>query len=255
MKLYDEETQISILDKQHYSVVKSNRLIKKTRFSMSAQGQKVILYLISKIKPNDTEFEECEFDVIEFCEITGIDYKHKSNFEYVRNVLDSLHSQKFFIDEDRVSGVWVPTAQISETGTKIAIKFHDALKPYLLQLKDNFTSYELANILAMKSKYSIRLYELLKSESYKGSVSFEVEKLRNIMFIEAYPNYKEFKRNVIDKAINEINLYTDLNIEYEPQKTGRKICSILFHITKKDTKDNVTALLARHDRLNKRKVD
>ena len=45
-----------IRDEREYNVVKSNILIQKSRFNFTAQEQKIILYLISKIKPEDKDF-------------------------------------------------------------------------------------------------------------------------------------------------------------------------------------------------------
>ena len=44
-------------------VRKANELIQKSRFSLSLQQQKIILYLISKIQPTDTEFHEYKFEI------------------------------------------------------------------------------------------------------------------------------------------------------------------------------------------------
>ena len=55
-----------------YKVIKYNDLIQKTRHQLSMQEQKIVLYLISKIKPGDTELTDYKFDVAEFCEICGI---------------------------------------------------------------------------------------------------------------------------------------------------------------------------------------
>ncbi len=47
--------QRKMMELRNYKVVKSNDLIQKSRFNLSLQEQKIILYLISKVKPEDTE--------------------------------------------------------------------------------------------------------------------------------------------------------------------------------------------------------
>lgn len=47
-----------MMDSRQMFVVKANALIQKSRFSLSLQQQKIVLYLISKIQPNDEEFTE-----------------------------------------------------------------------------------------------------------------------------------------------------------------------------------------------------
>ena len=50
-----------ILDVRHKTVVKANDLIQKSRFSLSVQQQKIVLYLISQITQFDTEFKLYDF--------------------------------------------------------------------------------------------------------------------------------------------------------------------------------------------------
>ena len=45
-------------EERNQLVVKHNALIQKTRYSLNTQQQKIILYLISKIKPDDDELKE-----------------------------------------------------------------------------------------------------------------------------------------------------------------------------------------------------
>ena len=47
-------TEQEKIDQQYALVVKSNELIRKNRFSLSLTEQRIVLYLISKIKPNET---------------------------------------------------------------------------------------------------------------------------------------------------------------------------------------------------------
>ena len=45
--------------------------------------------------------------------------------------------------------------------------------------------------------------------------------------------FPDFRRKVLEKAQLEINELTDINIEFEPIKTGRKVTSIKFIIEEK----------------------
>ena len=55
-------TDITIREQREKIIVKANALIEKSRFELSIQQQKIILYLISKISRQDTEFSL--YDVI-----------------------------------------------------------------------------------------------------------------------------------------------------------------------------------------------
>ena len=64
-------------------VVKSNSLIQKTRYQLSEQQQKIILYLISKIQQGDDVFSQFEFNLQNFCNLLGIKY-HSGNYEHIK---------------------------------------------------------------------------------------------------------------------------------------------------------------------------
>ena len=61
-----------------------------------------------------------------------------------------------------------------------------------------------------------------------------METFRDLMGLEKdeYPLFKEFNRNVIKPAIQEINVLTNFFIEIEPKRIGRKICELKFRISR-----------------------
>ena len=65
--------------------------------------------------------------------------------------------------------VWSPD------NLQIQVKFADDIKPYLSELKSNFSSYKLKNIVQLKSIYAIRLYEWFISWSSQNQYYKELE--------------------------------------------------------------------------------
>ena len=57
------------LSVRNRTVTKANELIQKSRFSLSLQQQKIMLYLISQISPYDEEFKLYTFSITEFCKV------------------------------------------------------------------------------------------------------------------------------------------------------------------------------------------
>ena len=216
-------------------VVKSNSLIQKTRYELSLDEQKIILYIISKIKPQETELNEYRIDLKTLCMILGIE--SKGNYKYLKDVIKGLHDKSFwYYDEATKTDIllsWIQKARIEYLSTEVVIKLDEDLKPYLLQLSEKYTMYEFYNILAMKSKYSIRLYELLKSYANLGSIKISINDLKKMLHCEdKYEIYNNFKKRIIIPAVNEINTYTDLQVEFDTWRTGRNITHILFSIQK-----------------------
>ena len=99
--------------------------------------------------------------------------------------------------------------------------------------------------LGMKSAYSVRIYELLKSYAYQKSKTFGLDELKRLLMvdgIESYNRFPDFRRKVLEIAVKEINKLTDLNVSYEAIKKGRKVDKLKFRI---ETKESIPQLFAR----------
>lgn len=132
---------------------------------------------------------------------------------------------------------WINDAVIDKESGVIQIQFHDRMKPFLLELKSNFTQYELLYILAMQSQYGIRLYETLKSYEFRKEIIFDLEELKDMLMAEKYELYGDFNKRVLVTAIREINDLSDINVKHEPIKNRKKVVKIKFLINVKDDLD------------------
>jgi len=128
---------------------------------------------------------------------------------------------------------------------RLEVSFDPALKPYMLELKQQFTKYKLENILRFKSVYSIRLYELAKSWEARGDFTISLDEFRQIIGLECldrkdknckpkYKLYGDLKRKIINRAIKEINALSDIKLSFKEKKTGRKVTSLHFAIKPKE---------------------
>ena len=117
------------------------------------------------------------------------------------------------------------------------------MKPYLLQLKKNFTTYELIFTLRFRSKYSIRLYELISSIHYHTLESYTrkytIDELRQLMGATTYKTWQTFKTRALIPAVNEINQFSNKNLEYKVIKQGRSIIGLELQISDKGTMEAI----------------
>lgn len=218
-------------------VVKRNDLIQKSRHQMNLQEQKIILYMISKIKPDTKDFTKQIFSVAEFCRVCGLDDDNGGNYAYIKNTLKSLRDRSIWVtldDESETTLAWINSVTINKRSGLVHLRLDDNMKPYLLELQKNFTKYELIYTLAMRSQYSVRLYELLKSYQYKRFVVFEVDELKRLLFAEIYSRGNDFKKRVLETATNEINKLTDISVTCELVKIGNRFAEVEFRISQKD---------------------
>lgn len=233
------------------SVVKANELIQRSRFDLSLQQQKIVLYLISQITPFDESFKLYEFSIAEFCRVCGIDETSGKNYTDLKQAIKDIADKSLWItiaEDEETLLRWIEKPYINKKDGIIKIKLDEDMKPFLLQLKQNFTSYELIWTLHFKSKYTIRLYELIKSihfhelETYTREYS--LTEIKRLLGAEKYNTYQHFKDRVLNRAVEEINKYSDKNISVEAIKQGRAVVKIKFSIS---TKETLEALRIRSD--------
>lgn len=229
------------------SIVKHNDLIEARYQLPNLQEQRLLLMLLSQIKPNDEDFKCYRISVSDFAEILGI--KNKDIYAELDRSSLALVSRTVSIRDGNsfLHANWLSSAQYKSGSGYIELAFDPKLKPYLLQLKSSFTQLKTDMVLHFKSIYSIRLYELLKKEAFKVkngqfSVYFEYDDLRGILGIgkKEYVLFSNFKNKTIQPAISEISDKTDLFInDVKYGKTGRKITNITFFVgvrTEQETK-------------------
>lgn len=215
-------------------VYKSNKLV-EARYSLNLNEQKVLLYAITKLDKDKPEMDWVELDLQEITELTGTQGKRYEDF---RATVRSLRKREVIIDtddEEFITG-WLSSIRFYKHTGIVKLKFGDGLAPYLLQLQGTFTRYQLKNVMHIDSKYSIRLYELLKQyEGFKEPIKdreFSIDDLRDKLGIakDEYDRMFDLEKRVLKVAMKEINQHTDIKASYEKIKQGRKIAKIKFTV-------------------------
>ena len=219
---------------ENYMVTQSNNLIEARHLKpLTAREQKIVLTMVSMIQPTDKDFMDYRISIREFHELLGL--SGREHYTEIKEIAKELMSKSIEIPKDDGGWIlanWISSADYIKGEGVIALSFSPKLLPYLLQLKNAFTSYRLSNILSLKSTYSIRLYELMKKWQHLGRWECPVESLREKLgaTTKTYSLYGNFKHRVLSFAINEINEKTDLHITIKELKKGRKVDKIEFSI-------------------------
>lgn len=228
---------------RHKMVRKANQLIQKSRFSLSLQQQKILLYLISQISPQDEDFKLYQFSIPEFCRVCGITVGGP-NYRDMKSAIKDIADKSLWVRLPNGTESllrWIEKARIDDKSGQIEVRLDNDMKPFLLLLKENYTQYEMIFTLHFKSKYTIRLYELVKSihfhEDQVYKRTYDVDELKKLLDAEVYTEYRNFKPRVLQPCVAEINRYSDKNISFEEIKRGRKVLAIEFTISSKDTSD------------------
>lgn len=217
--------------KSNKLVTKSNKLI-EANYKLGVVEQKIILCLASNIQPNDSDFKTYTLPVKEFNKLLGL--KGNPKYTELRQITKDL-MQKVFevrINKKVIQVAWLSYVAYNESDGAIDIRFDPFLRPYLLELKKEFTSYKLENVVKLKSSYSIRIYELLKQYEKMKERTFLLADLRKMLGAEEiYPAYGNFKQRVLVPAQKELKKKTDISFDIEEIKAGRRVDKVKFLIS------------------------
>lgn len=126
---------------------------------------------------------------------------------------------------------WVSKAVYHEGEGWIEIYYTPHIAPHLLALRKAFCTYKLKQAVALRSIYAWRLFECLQSWRDKGRWQIEIEKFMHSMDVpvSCRADFGRLRKRVIEPAVSEIAMKGDMQIEWEPIKTGRKVTSLIFN--------------------------
>ncbi len=217
---------------EHKLIRKSNFLI-EAAYKLTLVEQRIVMILASKIKPADDEFKKYQLNIKEFAGL--LELKNKDEYSHIQTVTKKLLTRAFSIKmPDALLQIgWLSSAKYLDGQGIVELCFDPQLKPFLLQLKDRFTSYKLKNVIQLRSSFSIRIYELLKQYEKLGERTFLLDNLRECLGLEEsqYKLYGDFKRKIILVAQAELAEKTDLSFDFEEIKISRRVGKIRFIIT------------------------
>lgn len=224
------------------SVVKSNDIVDAS-YRLSLNEQRLILLCISQIKKGQSINEKQKFIVNAHEFARTFKMALPNAYRDLQLVADKLYDRSVTInnpDPDNPKLEQTKTRWISSIGYipgdgELMITFAGPIIPYISLLEGRFTRYSIYSISNMNSTYGMRFYELMqkwKSENGRNKKSKELEltDLKSLLDLnDKYKSIKDFKKNVIEPAIKDINTYSDLKASYTQRKTGRRVTHIIFH--------------------------
>ncbi len=206
--------------------------------ALQRKSYNIFLYYAKKLG-KDYIHDSFEIKINDFKSELGIKSKDSSTIENIFSGLLSYKVEYNFLkkDKNKIWGIFHLLSEIEvDTGkNRIRFNFPKKLKEILLN-PDMYTELDLYVIKGLKSKYSIVLYELLKDFKKEGKDPIlDMTRLRTLLGIEKskYSMMSMFRLRVLDKAKEEINKKTDLKIDYELIRSGKRFEKIKYIVQEK----------------------
>lgn len=209
------------------------------RYGLSLQEHRIVYYAILKGQQDKRPFEPVDLSIKDFKELCGL--KGESTYSSMRNLTKKLSGrvvEVIYKDNDGqhlIQAPWLSSIVYHAKEGRVTIEPNKALQPFFEGKP--FTETEFYFLIKFTSQHAERLYEILKSLNFKPLVDFDIEDLRQRLYIreEQYTNFKDLRRRVLEPAIRDINEFTDLEISMRTKNGPKnKVEIIYFTIDKKE---------------------
>lgn len=215
-------------------VKKHNELVRSKIDIDSVQGSKILACLIACINNNDIEFKNIYRIAVKdvLPDLGGGSYRQ------IKNICTELRKSGVDFEMRDPSGEpdFITVSFFSRIEYRkgiIEARFNTSdplIANCLLNLRDNFTKYNLIDYLKLPSIYSQRLFEILKSWNNMPEVIIKIDKLHQMLNTPPSfrSNFKALRIYVLEKAHKDITEKTSFRFEWEPVKVGRSVEKIRF---------------------------
>ena len=233
----------------------SNQLAFNLSWNLSFREWNVVLYLISKLdSKNQTSFDEQIVSVKQLESALKSDSKKWGGlYNEINKLRKSLLSKPIdFYTDVTIEGkplmggmnffeMIVPVRK-EDGSVHLRFKFTQSVKPLLLELHSHFVSIPQHKTKLIKNGHAIRFLiaakakrDMMRNYEAVSSLKYSLNDFKNLLGIpEKYPDFRNFRRAVINKIEKEINERCDF-IE---------IVEITFHPVKGKPKTEVEFLIA-----------
>lgn len=225
-------------------VYKSNHVIEAS-YRLTLSEQRLVLMCIQRIKKGQAITGETPFEInaADFADMFSVTVDRA--YVALQEVADKLYERSITIHQpapdrpalSKTTTRWISQKDYFDKEGRMCIYFSPKVIKYISLLEGNFTRFNLEHIAGMNSVYGIRFYELMKSWLFgepRKTKTVEINAIKDLLALKdekgnyQYPSIKDFKLRVLDKAMGDINEYSDLTASYEDKKTGRKITHLTF---------------------------
>lgn len=211
------------------NIVKQDYQLVNAKYKLSTAEIRFVMVALTQLKNDDTEFTEYEIKVSELEEKLQAEQNETRLKQFAKKLLSK--PLEVPTEDGFIIANWFADIEYIKGQAKFKVSFSKKLKPYLLELKKRYVSYNLKNILPLTSSYSVRIYQMLKEYEKLKIRYIKVDELMDILQVpKSYKLYSKFKQGILQVAEKELAEHTDICFTFEEEKEGRKVDRLILRI-------------------------
>ena len=241
----DKKADLPVLEgnlSTNYLVQKSVPLLMMRNDPFSFGELKILDTYLARINSRDFKSRRVTFTKAEYEKLIGVsDIRVDQLKKYTDGVQSKIVEVKYSDNKFKRITLFCETEfEKNEFGEwTITLECSLQAKKYIFNPeKVGYIKYLLKYSINMKSKHSFQLYGYLLFNRFRSSWSESLDVLKyNVFKIDpkkpsSYDEFKDFKRYILDKALNEVNELTNIEFKYTTEKRGKSIVNINFKLIK-----------------------
>lgn len=227
------------------SVTKSNAL-SRAYYRFGLVEKRCMESLISKLNPmRQDNIQEIELRAVDYAK--AFDVSEKIAYRDLESAVYGLMRRVISAEEPgrkkpkRIEFTLMAKAEYIEDEGRIICVYNPLIVPYLIGLREKFSSYPLKAAVDFSSSYTWRFYELLVSWAqnkqdtggvFAGWFTPPVDELRKMLGVPDSYTWNMFERRVLDVAKTELLEKANIHINIVRQKTSYKITHLKIEFIK-----------------------
>ena len=214
--------------------IRQHNALTNARYEYTELQLDLFFFIISKLRKDEKD-TIYQLDIAELSSLTGKRY----NGAYLHKATADMGSRMLEVEDAKeYQQIWM-FQRIRYLKGQGIIEFDLSrhILPYLFELKNNFTSYELAAALRLTSKYAKRIYQICSQWKDLGETKkYDLQDFKKMLgLLDEKGNDKaarvsDLKTKVLDIAVKQINEHTELYIGYKLEKRGKAFKNIVFTV-------------------------
>ena len=181
--------------------------------------------------------EEYVIHIATLCKLIGYDSNDSKTIKKSLVNLLATVIEWNLVDGDKLNteGVWNASSIIADAsidGAVCTYSYSNKMKK-LLHRPELYGRLNMVVQAKFQSSYGLALYEnCIRFQNIEQTPWFDIIKFRKLMGVEdgKYKIFRDFKNRVLDKAVEEVNKYSPIQVTPQFRKQGRQVVSIQFTI-------------------------
>jgi len=209
---------------------------------LSLAEKRVMMFAVGKLdsfkRNGGTADGSVKLIAHEYAELFGVDAN--TAYEQLQACAESIITKQVWWYEAAKRGPkkvqinWLSKAEYYQGEGTVSLWFTSHIAPHLLELKSQFTTYQLAQASALRSIYSWRLLELLSQYASTGWRQIPIDEFCHAMEAteKQRGDFAAIRRKIIEPAVKELTEKDGWLIEWQPIKEGRRVAAIRFEFVR-----------------------